>query len=186
MVMAAIEIKQTTHADEPAIRRVHEAAFGDKEGPVVAGLTIDLLHDPTAEPMISLLACVGDEAIGHVLFTAVRVSGETESPVATILAPLAVVPDHQGQGLGTQVVEHGLSMLRDAGCELAFVLGHPGYYPRFGFNPAGRQGFEATYPIGEKNADAWMVLELHPGTMARACGKIQCAEALDKPEYWQE
>jgi putative acetyltransferase len=72
------------------------------------------------------------------------------------------------------------------GVELVFVLGHPGYYPRHGFTPAGVLGFHAPYPIPEKNADAWMVQELHPGVIGRARGKILCADAINRPEYWRE
>ena len=64
-----------------------------------------------------------------------------------ILAPLAVVPDAQGQGIGGALIEHGLSLLQRSGVGLVFVLGHPGYYPRHGFEPAGRLGFDAPFPI---------------------------------------
>ena len=67
-----------------------------------------------------------------------------------------------------------------------FVLGHPEYYPRYGFVSAGKLGFEATYPIPEKVADAWMVQELQPGIIGKIKGKVLCAKALDAPEYWRE
>jgi putative acetyltransferase len=184
--MTMIQIRNTERTDEPAIRQVHEAAFGPKEGQTIADLTIALLHDPTAEPLISLLACDGSTAIGHVLFTSVRISVPEKPPIAHILAPLAVLPDYQRQGTGTQVVQRGMELLAESGCELVFVLGHPEYYPRFGFRPAGRLGFSAPYPIPEKDADAWMVLELCPGMIGNVSGTIHCAEALNKPEYWRE
>jgi len=181
-----MNIRNTTEPDEPAIRQVHEAAFGPQEGPTVAGLVIELLHDPTARPLISLLACAGATPVAHVLFTSVRISGAEKPPVAHILAPLAVLPNRQRQGTGTQLVRAGLDQLAAVGGALVFVLGYPGYYPRFGFQPAGRLGFSAPYPIPEQNADAWMVLALAPGILGTVRGTVRCAKALDKPEYWRE
>ncbi|MFO8007908.1 MAG: N-acetyltransferase [Candidatus Brocadiia bacterium] len=181
-----MSLRNTTEADEPAIRQVHRAAFGPREGRTIADLTVALLHDPTALPAISLLACAESTPVGHVLFTRVRISGPDESPVAHILAPLAVVPERQRQGMGTQLVRRGLTVLAQSECRLVFVLGHPEYYPRFGFQPAGQLGFSAPYPIPKENADAWMVLELHQGTIRTVAGTVSCADSLNEPQYWIE
>jgi len=181
-----MNVRDTTETDEPAIRQVHEAAFGPKAGRTIADLAVSLLHDPSALPLISLLACAEAPPVGHVLFTRVRISGLEESPMAHILAPLAVVPDRQCHGTGTQLVRTGLSILAESGCKLVFVLGHPGYYPRFGFQAAGRLGFLAPYPIAEKNADAWMVLELCQGTIGTVAGTVLCADSLNEPQHWIE
>ena len=76
--------------------------------------------------------------------------------------------------------------MRREGTGLVFVLGHPGYYPRFGFEPAGRLGFKAPYPIPDEAAEAWMVQELSPGFIGRVSGTVRCCEVLDRPEHWQE
>jgi predicted N-acetyltransferase YhbS len=181
-----MQIQKTTTDDELAIRQVHEAAFGPEEGPAIADLVASLLEDPGASPMISLLACAESAPIGHVLITRVRIS-EPDSPAfAHILAPLAVIPEHQGQGVGSQLVRRGLTDLSESECELVFVLGHPGYYPRFGFQPAGCLGFSAPHPIPEENSDAWMVLELRQGTIGNLSGTVQCADALNAPQHWRE
>jgi len=181
-----VTIRPTDGADEPAIRQVHESAFGQGAGEGIADLTIELLHDPTAGPVLSLLACDRDLLIGHVLFTRVHISGLKQSPPAHILAPLAVLPDRQGQRVGTQLVETGLERLADSGSTLVFVLGYPAYYTRFGFRPAGVCGFCAPYPIPEKDADAWMVLALREGVIGSISGTVQCADALNKQEHWCE
>jgi predicted N-acetyltransferase YhbS len=107
-------------------------------------------------------------------------------PTASLLAPLAVLPDHQRQGIGSGLVEEGLAQLRAAGVSIVFTLGHPDYYPRFGFSTAGSQGFAAPYPIEAKNADAWMVLRLDDALPRTYRGTVRCAKALDRPEYWRE
>ena len=66
------------------------------------------------------------------------------------------------------------------------MLGHPWYYPRHGFTPAGILGFEAPFPIPEKDADAWMVQELRSGIIGTVSGKVVCCDALNKPEHWRE
>ena len=102
--------------------------FGyDKE----AGLTAELLSDPTAGPAVSLLALRDGEAVGHILFTRCRIAGaEVQQPLFYILAPLAVVPSCQKQGVGGLLIAEGLRLLRERGAKLVFVLGHKEYYPR--------------------------------------------------------
>jgi predicted N-acetyltransferase YhbS len=177
-------IRHTTPADEPDIRRVYQAAFDRRNGRIIAELAMALLHDPTAQPLLSLLAHDAGQSIGHVLFTRVRIPGCAAPLTAHILAPLGVLPEAQGRGTGAALVRHGLSLLAGFGSALVFVLGHPAYYPRFGFKPAGPLGFAAPYPIEEQNADAWMVLELAPNTLGTIRGAIQCADALNNPEIW--
>ena len=179
------EIRSTEDDDLPVILGLVASAFGEAEGPEVAELVKDLLADRTAQPTLSLAAIADGEIVGYLLFSRVRIEGGTAVPAA-ILAPLAVRPDRQQQGIGGQLIREGLRRLQDAGTDLVFVLGHPGYYPRYGFAPAGVRGFEASYPIPEKNADAWMVQELRPGVIGRVSGKVRCAKMLDKPEYWRE
>jgi putative acetyltransferase len=162
---------------------VERAAFGhDAE----AELVRDLLNDPSASPLLSLLALEGERAVGHVLFTSARLKETPAAAAIALLAPLAVVPDLQRQGVGGKLIERGLRLLSDAGVDLVFVLGHPEYYPRHGFEPAGRLGYAAPFPIPDEHADAWMVQALRPGVVGSVRGTIICADALNKPEYWRE
>lgn len=161
---------------------VERAAFGRDEE---AALVRDLLGDPSARPLLSLLAREDDRAVGHILFTSVRLT-EAPQAVGALLAPLAVVPDAQRRGVGRRLVERGLHLLAASGVDLVFVLGSPDYYPRFGFEPAGRRGLAAPFPIPPEDEDAWMVLRLRDDATGAIRGTVVCADALGKPEYWRE
>lgn len=176
-------IRKASHLDLDEVLYVERLAFSnDKEAELVRGL----LNDPSAQPVLSLLAFKGNRAVGHILFTAASLT-ETQRPVSiAILAPLAVVPDSQKQGIGGKLIKKGLGLLSEACIDLVFVLGHPEYYPRYGFEPAGQLGFEAPYPIADQHADAWMVQALRPDVIGSVNGKVICADALNKPEHWRE
>ena len=181
-----MEIRQSKDSELSDVLHIHKQAFGQDEGSAIADLVIRLMQDPSASPYLSLLAIDNDRAIGHVLFTKARITGSDDSISAAILAPLAVIPKAQRQGVGGKLIREGLRILSDTGVELVFVLGHPDYYPRHGFKPAGILGFDAPYPIPEKHANAWMVQELRLGVSKRIEGKVICANALNQPEYWRE
>ena len=181
-----LQIKQATESDLDNILQIHQQAFGSDQGAEIVNLVAQLLIDPTAKPLLSLLAINNNQAIGHILFTKVHINSHQDTTSAVILAPLAVIPNFQSQGVGGQLIKKGLQILAESGVELVFVLGYPQYYTRYGFIPAGIQGLTASYPIAEKNADAWMVQELRTGLLGKIKGKVLCADALDKPEYWIE
>jgi putative acetyltransferase len=178
-----LEIRETMDSDMDNILFVEREAFGhDKEAELVRGL----IDDPSAKPILSMVAFKDDQAVGHILFTSASI-GKTENTIsAMILAPLAIVPDAQKQGIGGKLIERGLKLLSKSGVDLVFVLGHPEYYPRHGFKPAGHLGFEAPYPIPDEQADAWMVQALRTDVIGSVCGKVICADALNKPEHWRE
>lgn len=181
-----ITIRTSTPPDLPAILTLHRDAFGAEHGPEIANLVAALLADSTAEPRLSLVAEIAGRIVGHILFTAARLQPGGQDIPAQILGPLAVATGHQSQGVGSLLIQQGLDHLAAAGVELVFVLGHPAYYPRFGFRPAGALGFAAPYPIPSQNADAWMVKELKPGITGTVSGTVQCAAALDQPQHWRE
>ena len=176
-------IREATEKDLNDVLLIERLAFGyDKE----ANLVRALLYDPSAKPLLSLLAFKKDRAVGHILFTTAQLSDTRDKASIVILAPLAIVPDAQKQGIGGELIKQGLKRLSRSSVDLVCVLGHPEYYPRFGFTPAGRLGLEAPYPIPDEYADAWMVQALRPGVIGNISGKVICADALNKPEHWRE
>ncbi len=180
-----MNIRNTDVSERAAIRSVHERAFGD-QGREIADLVSGLLDDETAVPLLSLAAEIEGRMVGHVLFTAVRLQSDGRSVASRILAPLGVVSEQQGEGIGGALIREGLRRLASSGVELVFVLGHPGYYSKFGFRPAGVLGLDAPYPIPDEHRDAWMVQALKPGVIGNVKGTIRCAAVLDQPRHWQE
>jgi hypothetical protein len=180
------QVRKAFESDERAISDVVIAAFGGVQGQEIADLITDLLADPSAQPLLSLVATDNDYVVGHILFTSTRIKHSQRMVSSAILAPLSVHPEYQNQGIGGQLIKEGLKQLKATGFELVFVLGHPGYYPKYGFSAAGIRGFEAPYPIQPENFDAWMVQELHPGIIGCVSGQVICAEALNDPKHWRE
>lgn len=176
-------IKKATDSDLNDVLHIETEAFGHSKE---SNLVNSLLNDDSAKPLLSLLAIDDGVAVGHILFTKVRITGNEDALSAMILAPLAILPEAQGKGVGGNLIKEGLRKLYRSKVDLVFVLGHPEYYPRFGFKPAGAQGFEAPYPIPAKDASAWMVQELRSGMIKNFNGKIVCADTLNEPEHWRE
>lgn len=181
-----VQIRAAFDTDTPAILDVVRSAFGNQQGQEIADLIINLWQDRNAQPMISLVATADHRVVGHVLFTGTRLKQSPHTFSSAILAPLSVHAHYQKQGIGGQLIQEGLDRLKAMGVGLVFVLGHPGYYPKHGFVPAGSRGFEAPYPIPPEHADAWMVQELQPGLMGNVRGQVECADSLNDPKHWQE
>ena len=177
---ATMIIRESNDPDSTGIMKVNKEAFNsDLEGKIV----FDLFSDPSAKPLLSLIAIKNDETIGHILFTKCTVKPHADASIY-LLAPMSVLPSHQRAGVGGALIKRGLEELTSWGVDLVFLLGHTNYYPRFGFKPAIPLGFTPTYPISEENADAWMVNELNPGMVGNIKGQVICADMLNKPEYW--
>lgn len=181
-----LQVRKAFESDRQAILEIVIAAFGDVQGQEIADLITDLLEDPSAQPLLSLVAIADENVVGHILFTGAQIKHSQRMVSSAILAPLSVQPEYQSQGIGEQLIEEGLEQSKATGVELVFVLGHPGYYPKHGFSAAGIKGFDAPYPIPPENSGAWMVKELHPGIIGCVSGQVICAEALNDPKHWRE
>jgi putative acetyltransferase len=139
--------------DIAAIHEVHELAFGR---PAEADL-VDTLR-ASRKATLSLVAVEDDRIVGHILFSPVTIESAGRAFPAVGLAPMAVLPKRQRRGVGSQLVKTGLFECRNAGYDCVVVLGHPTYYPRFGFVPASRYGLKSEYEVPD---EAFMVLAWH-------------------------
>ncbi len=126
-----IEIRQEEARDQDSVRRVNLAAFSD--GPEAA--IVDRLR-VSCDNHLALVAVEDGEIVGHIIFSPVTVDGCGVAGMG--LAPMAVLLAHQRKGIGSQLVRHGLEHLRQSDCPFVIVVGHPEYYPRFGFERASK------------------------------------------------
>jgi putative acetyltransferase len=129
---------------------------------------VDALRDQT-QPLVSLIAEDNGAIVGHIMFSPVSLSSDPALRIMG-LAPMAVAPEHQGKGIGSALVRAGLEQCKQLGCGAVVVLGHPAYYPRFGFLSAARFGIGCEYEVP---ADVFMAVELQARFLSGRSGKIK-------------
>ena len=166
-----IVIRRETAEDVAAVRVVNERAFGQ---PAEADL-VDALRRGCAGAL-SFVA-TDEDVVGHILFTPILVDGAAPSLVGMGLAPMSVLPEYQRRGVGSALVRHGLDALRDRACPFVVVVGHPEYYPRFGFEPASKHGFLSQWQ-GMPD-EAFMSLILNPSAMTGVSGVARYRPEFD-------
>lgn len=139
--VAGMQIRLEHAGDHPAVRDVHFAAFDAEHGPVVSYLTDDLRTLVGPSDGLSLVAQDAGRVVGHVMFTRSLLDAPRRLVDVQVLSPLAVLPEYQGQGIGSALVRRGLEILTERSVPLVFLEGSPGYYARFGFTAGGDHGF---------------------------------------------
>lgn len=162
--MTATKIRSEKPEDVQAIRHVHEQAFS---GPVEAEI-VERLRRANRAP-VSLVAERGGRIVGHILFSPVTVTPSKPGVNGAGLAPMAVLPEFQRQGIGSSLIRAGLNECRKLGFDFVVVLGDPRYYPRFGFSRAKDCGLGNEYGVDEE----FMVMELAQGALAGTGGMVQ-------------
>ncbi len=158
-----VSIRLEASRDATAVHALNALAFGR---PDEARLVEALRLRP--QPFVSLVAERGGILVGHIAFTPVTV--ENIESLIMGLAPMAVAPALQRSGIGSSLVRAGLDRCRERGAGAAVVLGHPEYYPKFGFVPAVRFGLKCEYDVPE---DVFMALELRPGALGTTGGTVR-------------
>jgi putative acetyltransferase len=161
-------------AEEPldieGIWAVNLAAFGR----AAEADLVDALRDQ-AKPLISLVAEEDGAIFGHILFSPVTLDAHLEIRIMG-LGPMAVVPARHRQGIGSGLARAGLDACKRLGVGAVVVVGHPTYYPRFGFTPASRFGLRCQYDVPD---DAFMAMELNPDTLRYVAGTVKYHPAFD-------
>ncbi|HEU4558399.1 MAG TPA: N-acetyltransferase [Longimicrobium sp.] len=164
--MPPILVREEQPGDVAAIAEINRQAFG---GNTEADL-VDLLRQSCPE-RVSLVAVLGKEVVGHILFTPTIADAGKDSIEGMGLAPMAVLPQHQRAGVGSAMVRRGLEVVRAAGYPYVIVLGHPGYYPQFGFEPASTHGL--TCEFSGIPDEAFMILALDPEVVKTMSGVVR-------------
>jgi putative acetyltransferase len=164
-----LKIRPEEPSDAPAVWAVNRAAFATS---AEADL-VDVLR-AQASPFISLVAEDADSVIGHISFSPVTLTAYPHLALMG-LAPMAVLPERQRRGIGSALVTAGLDRCRNLHSAAVVVVGHPAFYPRFGFVPASRYGLGCEYDVPD---EVFMALELEPGSLAGKSGTIRYHEAF--------
>jgi putative acetyltransferase len=159
-------IRVEASADVERIREVNRQAF---ERVNEADLVDALRRSPAFIPDLSLVAEQEGRIVGHVLFSRVTVRSEHGEKELLALAPVAVLPELQRQGVGSRLIREGLERAASLGHRGVVLIGHPEYYPRFGFVPAARFGLRTEYEVP---GEAWMALPLRPGWLDGISGLV--------------
>lgn len=159
-------IRTEIDTDYAAVHRVNRLAFNR----VDEANLVDALR-ARARPHISLVAeSEAHEILGHIFFSPVLIESEDSSFTALGLAPMAVLPEYQNRGIGSELVRRGLDACESIGHDVVVVLGHPEYYPRFGFIPASRKGISCEFDVPD---EVFMVRELKEGALAGRTGVVK-------------
>jgi putative acetyltransferase len=174
--MQGVIIRPETPGDIAAIYDVHLRAFGQASE---ARLVDELRRDGDVIPELSLVAVDGRWIVGHILFPHVSIVSHERSVPALALAPMAVLPESQRHGIGALLVREGLAACRCLGHCIVIVVGHPGYYPRFGFFPAREWGIDVPFPVPD---EALMATALVEGALEGVHGTVRYPHAFDTTE----
>jgi putative acetyltransferase len=161
--------ENTENSEERSvIYSINEVAFGSRD-------EADLVDNLRTEGvvLVSLVAEMQERIVGHILFSRMSIETAGGSVPAAALAPMAVLPEHQRRGIGGRLIRHGLNLLHEQGERIVLVVGHPNYYPRFGFSSEKALSLESPFPPG-----AFMAMELSPGALEGVRGKVRYPAAF--------
>ncbi len=168
-----ITIRQEKPEDIAAVSAINKTAFGQ---PTEAAI-VDSIRAACPDA-VSLVALDDDRIVGHIFFSPVLVSSATESTQGMGLAPMAVLPERQRQGIGSMLVQAGIDTMRERNCPFIIVLGHPEYYPRFGFVSASQYGLSCQWD-GIPD-EVFMVMILDEVSIASVSGTARYRDEFDE------
>ena len=167
-------IRREQQQDIPEIRQVNRLAFGQEQEASI----VDKLRE-NCNSVLSLVALTNGKVVGHILFSPAVIEGKHGRLVGTGLAPLAVLPEYQRKGIGTELLQTAIARIKRGGCPYIIVIGHPEYYTRFGFERAGRFGISSEWDVPD---EAFMILILDRKAMNGITGvagyREEWAEAM--------
>ncbi len=174
-------VRRATLEDRPSISALYLSAFPENERERVARLAADLLAEDTAPETVSLIAEIDSVCAGHIALSPVSIEGDPDW-CGYILAPLAVAPAQQGNGVGSALVDTGLAQLAQSGASTVLVYGDPKFYSRFGFSAEAAESFlpphKLEYPFG------WQALVLDEPGSRSGPARISCVASLTDKALW--
>lgn len=154
------------------IHEINRLAFGQED----EALLVQHIRESSGFiPALSLVAIKDSQVVGHILFSQIHIVTPEGNVAVLSLAPMAVLPEFQNSGIGSQLVRTGLEKCRELGHTIVVVIGYPEYYPRFGFVPARKKGLDLHFPVPD---EAFMVCELVPDAMEGISGTVKYPPAF--------
>jgi len=176
-----LKIRLAQETDLDSILKVIETAFSDEENQVIMNLVQELSRETTSPSIKSLVAEVDNQVIGYVSYSPIYMKSNS-SISGYILAPLAVSPEHQKQGVGSNLINAGIEMLTKDGVGVLLVYGDPAYYGRFGFREEIGHSFVPPYTL--QYPFGWTGMMLNGKVVPEEPIQFECVSALSKPDLW--
>ena len=161
-----VEIRREKDKDIPVISEIHRAAFGGETEP---RLVEAIRKSDGFIPELSLVAEVDGNIVGHILFSPITIETKADPVPVLSLAPMAVLPEYQNQGIGSELIRTGLSECQQLGHYIVIVVGYPKYYTRFGFVPAAKKGLKLSFDVPD---EAFLVFEGITGALDGVSGTV--------------
>ncbi len=162
-----ITVRPELPGDEDAIRQVNLLAFGRD----VEGKLVDLIRGSRFfVPGLSMVAVDDGNIVGHILLSAAMLINSNDAMPILTLAPMSVIPEYQGRGIGTRMIECAVKRAENSQFPAIVVLGHSEYYPRFGFVKASDKGILSPFSVPD---EVYMVLELMPNALDNITGTVR-------------
>lgn len=171
-----ITIRPEKSEDFNTIYKINKKAFN---GEVEARLIDKIRQSDNFVPELSLVALKDDKIVGHILFSRVKIKIKGAEKLILALAPIAVLPELQKKGIGSLLVKKGLQTCKGFDYDIIVVIGHPEFFPRFGFTPARKRGLEVSFGV-EIPSEAFMVCELKKDALKDIRGIIEF------PSYFED
>ena len=170
-----IRIRQEVKEDHKRVYEINKMAFGQENE---SKLIEKIRKGPNFVPELSLVAEKDNEIVGHILFSKIKIVGESEFETLA-LAPMAVIPKLQKQGIGGKLIKKGIEKAIELGFDSIIVLGHKDYYPKFGFQQASKWGIKSPFEVPD---EAFMAIELTEKALESRAGVVQYPQEFMESE----
>lgn len=177
MTKPSIIIRQEIATDYAAVKAILQLAFAEEEhSDQQEHLLVERLRlSPAFIPALSLVATLGEEIVGHILLTRIEIVDAQKLTPSLALAPVSVHPDYQKQGIGGALIQEAHKKARELGHTSIVLLGHAGYYPRFGYQLCRDYGIKLPFPAPPENC---MVIPLQKDSLNGVSGMVKYAAAF--------
>jgi len=168
-----VEVRFERPIDIDEVRLLNDKAFGQ----LLEGRIVDNLRK-SCNRILSLVAISKNKVVGHIMFSPVTIETQEGVIEGMGLAPMAVLPELQNQGIGSILVKEGLRIIRNTSCPFVIVIGHEKYYPRFGFQRASKYGLKSQWK-GVPD-EAFMAMILKDSVMKGVSGIVKYRDEFDE------